>query len=287
MKKCLMVAFVLASSVSVYAQQPKYTHKKFVNYFDTAEFKISHTDNGWTKTYILSHLAIWDVDDNNTTHVFGDEECLINIEGPFKNGKKNGIFTTYVLDSGNHSHRYKVYEQTYINDKLNGQWKVYNLKGTLVSFQTYKNDSLDGISRNYWIDGKTIMHESEYFPGSHKHIEREFTSEGKLQKELSFLGDELSGFCKEYYPDGSLNRTAFFEHGVLNGSFKYYHPGGKLWIDEIYKDGKEWTVLGNYDSNGKSREKGTLKNGNGTVYLYNEDGSLREVLTLINGEEKK
>lgn len=276
--------FILTAS----SQQPPYTPKKFVNYFDTTEFKIEYpaSDDGIISTYILTDIAFWDTDDNNVTHIMGNGPCLINIWGMKRGGKKTGIFTTYLIDSADHSKRYKVYEQSYKNDRLNGVWKVFNLKGTLVQTQMFKEDSLNGISRTFWIDGKTIMEEKEYFNGGAKFFERGYSNTGKLKYESSFLNDKLDGSSKDYYEDGSIKRDAQFSMGVLNGTLRYYHPGGKLWIEQIFKNGKPWIIVANYDKEGKPREKGTLKDGNGSVYLYNDDGSIRVIETYINGELK-
>lgn len=270
-------------------KQPKYTPKHFVNYFDTTEFKIVYSKSGTgpISTYILVGMEFYDTDDADTTAVMGGGNCLINIRGFEKNKKKEGIFTTYLIDSADHSKRYKVYEQTYKNDKLNGEWRIYNLKGTLVMMATYRDDSLEGIRREYWIDGKTIMSETEHFRGTARIIDRAYWPSGKLKHETSVLHDKMDGLAKEYYEDGSLKREAMFVNGSMNGMFKYYYPGGKLWIEQVFKDDKPWEVRGNYDQSGKPREKGTLKNGNGTVYLYNEDGTVREIETYINGVLKE
>jgi antitoxin component YwqK of YwqJK toxin-antitoxin module len=53
-----------------------------------------------------------------------------------------------------------------------------------------------------------------------------------------------------------------------------------------YKNGKSWKVISNFDNKGNKRNPGTLNNGNGTLILYNEDGSIRETLTYKNGEQQ-
>ena len=37
---------------------------------------------------------------------------------------------------------------------------------------------------------------------------------------------------------------------------------------------------------GNKRDAGTLKNGNGTVILYDEDGTVMEIMTYKNGVEQ-
>lgn len=290
MLRILFYLFILTSGLFYvgHSQQPKYTTKHFVNYQDTIEFKVVYpASDGLISTYILTEVEIWDVDDENKTHVRGSGPWLLHINGPLVKNQRHGLFTTYVIDSADHSKEYKIYEQDYKNDRLTGEWRVYNLKGTLVRMDSYKNDSISGISRTYWIDGKRIMEEREFLNGQKHFIERGYIKNNQLQFESSVMNNKMNGLTKEYYDeDGSLKREMFFTDDVMNGSFKYYYPGGKLWIETEYKNGKPWNVLGNYDKNGKPREKGTLKNGNGTILLYNDDNTLRKVETYVNGELK-
>ncbi len=291
------------------AQQPLYTIKQFVSIYDTSEFKNAQAPkNGFGRNYILTEPETWDTDDNNTTHVRGGgRTALVCIEGMYKAGKKNGIFSFFLIDSSDHSRRFKIWEQTYVNDKLNGQWKTYNLKGTLIRVQNFKNDSLNGISRNYWIDGQTIIEEQEYFNGRNKFLIRTFYKSGKIETEQSFENGVINGISKSYYENGIIQEQMtmkndqpngpakkFYEDGTLkeevtlvNGKFdkirKYYHPNGQLWIEQEYLNGLPWTVIANYDEKGNRRNAGSLKDGNGTLILYNEHGTIRETLTYVNG----
>ena len=77
--------------------------------------------------------------------------------------------------------------------------------------------------------------------------------------------------------------TAIFLNGQFNDTLKYYYPNGVLWTEEIFKNGLDWTVLNNFDSTSKTRDAGTLKNGNGTRILYTEEGEVRQVVTYLNG----
>lgn len=275
--------FCLAS----FGQQPNYTIKKFVRTNDTTEFKVIDPKiDGFERTYIVTNVQVWDIDDDSTTFIRGGETALVCFEGQLKNGKREGIFNAYLIDSADHSKRYKIYEQTYADDKLNGQWRTYTLHGTLKDFETFKNDSLNGITRNYWIDGKTISGETEYFNGHNKCIQRPYI-DGKIQAEIPYENGSINGIGKKFYEDGTLQELAEFKDGKFDGVRKYFYPNGQLWIEQIYKNGKNWSVVANYTIKGEKRDAGTLHNGNGTIIFYNEDGSVRETETYINGEKKE
>jgi antitoxin component YwqK of YwqJK toxin-antitoxin module len=70
---------------------------------------------------------------------------------------------------------------------------------------------------------------------------------------------------------------------LLLESKKYYFPSGKIWIEQELKNGKPWTVIANYTENGQKRDAGTLKEGNGMVIFYNDDGTIRETVVYKNG----
>lgn len=359
MKTMLLLLFCFTCSVAN-AQQPRYTIKKFLTTLDTNEFRIINPGaNGFIRSYVITNVHVMDIDDDSTTMISGNENAVICFEGNLKNGKKEGVFSAFLIDGTDHKKRYRIWEQTYSNDHLNGQWRRYALRGVLLKFQTFKNDSLNGLSREFLIDGKTVISEQEYFgsrlnlisrnykngriksetpvqngqregiaksyyengnlaqtvtfkkdslngisrdyeeDGKTISMEREYAGtsnafrgrkyypNGKPESEVMIKNDQFEGTCTWYYENGNLKQVTEYKNDKHNGSNKYYYSNGQLWVDIIFKDGLEWTVIGNYTKDGKKRDGGTLKNGNGTVKYYEEDGTLREVLTFVNGRLKK
>jgi antitoxin component YwqK of YwqJK toxin-antitoxin module len=279
--------FLLVFTVS-YGQQPRYTFKRFVRENDTTEFKVIYPKkNGFVRTYIVDHPQIWDIDDDSTTFIMGGVQALLCFEGQHKKGKKEGLFNVFLIDSADHSKRYRIWEQNYSNDKLNGRWNIYTLRGTLVSYQTFKNDSLHGVARQFWIDGRKIMTETEYFNGRNKFIGRNYYDNGNLKSEVPIEGGRINGSGKKYYEDGTIQEVAEFKDDVFDGVRKYFYPNGQVWIEQVYKQGKSWTVVANYTEDGQKRDAGTLRNGNGTIIFYDEDGTVREVREYVNGEQKE
>ncbi len=280
----LIIGILTCTVANLVAQQPNYTHKYFITTFDSTRLPgIVVSKNGFNRTYVLTNPQIWDLDDDSTTYIRGSDKALLCIEGVYKNEKREGVFSFYIIDSLDFK-RYKIWQQTFKNNRLNGEWRTYTLRGGLVTYQTYSNDSLHGISRDFWIDGKTVLKEVEYFNGSTTYISRDFYKSGKLAAEIPFKNKLLNGNGKKYYEDGKLMEDVNLLNGVFDGIYKYYHPAGLLWIQKVYKGGKAWEVVSNYTADGKLRDPGTLKNGNGTVLYYDEDGNIREVETYYNGQ---
>lgn len=308
--KQIMFILLLLTGINTYAQQPPYTPKLLRSEVAPGLVHIDTPVNGIGHTYVVTDVTLWDVDDKKSTHIKWKYNVLMTIEGPYKNGKREGVFVYKVIDSINPNKTYTIYEQTIKNDQLNGVWKTYNLQGTLVTAQTFENNIAKGLSTTYWIDGKKILDEKEILDGERKYIQRNYNEQGLLAETITIENKKGNGLRTTYFPNGKphhqvtmvegiLNGTAktFYESGVVaeevnfsngefNGTRRYFYPDGKVWIEELYKDGKHWTVIANYDANGKKRNPGTLKNGNGTLVLYNEDGTVRETVTYINGVEQ-
>lgn len=64
----------------------------------------------------------------------------------------------------------------------------------------------------------------------------------------------------------------------------YFHKNSQLWQELTVQNNVRIDVLCNYDKNGNPQEKGTLKNGNGTVYTYDEDGALYSIDEFKNSK---
>lgn len=167
-------------------RQPDYTPKYLVSRLDRSEFKNSTADNGFSREYISLSPILYDVDDHATTRIKTVGPAIMCVEGTRKQGKKNGLFTFYVIDSLNHTKRYKIWEQDIVNDQLHGQWKMFDLSGNLVQTQTFSNDSLHGISKEYWING-TVTEERNFVHGRMNFTLKQYTDFGVLEKEMAFV----------------------------------------------------------------------------------------------------
>jgi hypothetical protein len=69
----------------------------------------------------------------------------------------------------------------------------------------------------------------------------------------------------------------------FTGLVQIFHDNGIIWTERLCKDGKLWEVIFNNNTKGKPVDKGTLKNGNGTIKIYNENDELVEINEYRNG----
>jgi antitoxin component YwqK of YwqJK toxin-antitoxin module len=261
--RSLVLLIGLTGWISAAGQQTRTGSGKFVRIGDTTEFAtVTPGRDGFSRTFEPTVVQVYDLDDDSTTYVANRQLALVCAEGRLKDNRRDGLFTFYVIDAADHDKRYKIWEKNFLNDKLDGQSRVFTLRGGLVRYATYKSDSLNGVSRSYWIDGKEIMDEKEYVNGRDKFIQRTYYKNGKIESETAT------------------------EHGVTNGIVRHYYESGGLEQTTLYKAGKPWEIKGSFTPKGLRRKAGTLRNGNGTVLVYNDDGSVRETKTYAGGEPK-
>lgn len=82
-------------------------------------------------------------------------------------------------------------------------------------------------------------------------------------------GGKFAAIVPSYYILKTIVKSPRF-----SGIKKIYHKNGKLWSERKYEDGYLVEILSNYNSKGKQQDKGTLKNGTGTVKIYDENDQL-------------
>ena len=160
-----------------------------------------------------------------------------------------------------------IENKNFINDQYpNGQqkyWIIVNIenKDTIKKFRHYNEQGIvieEGIIVNGLYNGKVNW----------------FYDNGII-KTSGFMKDTIPyGIWKEYYIKGILKAQYKLLNGIKHGSYQYFHSNGNLWTERIYNMGRLWEVVSNFDLYGNSKDPGTLKNGNGVLFIYDENGNL-------------
>jgi antitoxin component YwqK of YwqJK toxin-antitoxin module len=286
MKNAFLMFVLLCLGSVAHAQQStpaaNGTMPDLVRDRDSTTFKnITPGKNGFTRLYQVVDPDVSFISGVSKTRIPLPGSVLICEEGNLVNGQRTGLFTTYVTDNTNHSKKYKIHEQNFKSGLLDGHWKAFDLGGTLKSDMMFTHGRQSGFSVYYGPDGKTAT-ETCQFANDSMAVMTKF-EDGKKQQVQTLVNGIKNGTGTVYYANGSIMSTAIFLNGQFNDTLKYYYPNGVLWTEEIFKNGLDWTVINNFDSTGKTRDAGTLKNGNGTRILYTEEGEVRQVVTYLNG----
>lgn len=168
----------------------------------------------------------------------------------------------------------KIYDYNY---PYNLQ-KLYNaVNGQMWLIEAYyPNGQLQTKYNDTTVSGQTYKYFKEYFEN------------GKIKATGFYLnGEQQSGTWTNYYENGKTESIANYSNGKLDGNYKYFHDNGQLWTERIYKDGDLLEVISNFSKQGIKNNPGTIKNGTGTLNIYDADGNLTETDEYVDGQEKK
>ncbi len=130
----------------------------------------------------------------------------------------------------------------------------------------------DAISRAYKAEYGSITHETN-----------QSLSITDIENIILFIQEESDG--ADFDQSRLKEDYIAFEKNIdiKTGDYRYYHPNGKLSHHYIYNNGLPWKVVEVNDPFGVPVQKGTLNNGSGTLYIYDEYGNKESVTTFRNG----
>ncbi len=98
------------------------------------------------------------------------------------------------------------------------------------------------------------------------------------------LRDSIQNY---HYESGKINSIGTYKKNKREGETSFYYENGQLKKEVIYKNGIPWEILSYFDIKGKPLEKGTLKDGTGTYYFYDDKGKRENIELYKSGKLKK
>lgn len=206
---------------------------------------------------------------------------LLYQEGKYVDGKREGIWKFYVLEDKTFK-RILQQEVFYVNGEKNGEYKYFYPSGEIGVVGRYASNFNEGDFFMYYEKGK-LYGKGQVNNGLRTGKHTYFYSNSQLKMELNYVNDTLNGQYQTFYSNGNIKETFKFNKGDEDGIYKYFYENGQLWIEKEYKSGLLLNVIGSFDSNGNQRDKGTIKDGNGTVNYYTEDGKVYTIQTFKEG----
>ncbi len=210
---------------------------------------------------------------------------LLYAEGDFKNNKREGEWTFYVIEDKTFK---KIKQKTveYIDGKEIGNYTYFFPDKSIASTGFSVNGLKERTETAYYEDG-SLYGKRPFSKGKRNGLFVHYYRNQVIMEKVEYENDSLHGISLIYYPDGQLKESCKFINGKFDGVYQYYYENGQLWVERIYKNGLIQSVTGSYDMNGNARDKGTLVDGNGTVNFYTLEGKLYLIRTYENGKEVK
>ena len=209
---------------------------------------------------------------------------IIQKEEHYYNGIKDGIFNEYYFNRNlAKSYRYK-------NNLEEGEYNEFLPDGTLSVKGNFKNGLKDGLWESFREDGSIFsigIFKNDFQNGSWKFFHRS----GNISSEGIFgNGFEIDQWIY-YYDQGQLDEIGSYSYGLKNGIWGRFHKNGILKIEEIYNLGRLINVTDYSLSDGSNVSSGTLKDGDGELIDYYDNGSLFSISNYmegyLNGEYKE
>lgn len=227
------------------------------------------------------------VDDYNITTINGKTQqqfgaYLLYGEGEFIDDERQKAWKFFVIEDKTFR-KILNKEVSFVDGKMEGICKHYFPSGKLASVANYISNEVEGEAQWYFESGQIsgiTFHKTSSRDGLCKY----YYPNGILHYEMNFVQDNLEGNWTSYYDNGMLQETESYTNDTISGSYKYYYSNGQLWIEKEYQNGLLMNVIGSFDSLGNPRDHGTIKNGNGTVKYYTEEGKLYNIQTVESGK---
>ncbi|HEX4958876.1 MAG TPA: hypothetical protein VFV46_11910 [Lacibacter sp.] len=225
-------------------------------------------------------------ENGNTTLQFGTGYRVdyfangkLSFKGNYRNGKRDGLNSWY-----NETGKPKS-EFNYSNGVYYGEYKTYFENGTLKERGFYSNEKINGLVEFYHPNGK-LLGRNKYNNGVFTGPDDYFDESG-----ASILSNG-TGVYYVYNEKGTITYRCNYINYCRSGKAQWYYADGKLEQEAIYKyseahkpDGLRWEIVSSFDKDGKERDKGNLKNGNGIWVSYDENGKATET-EYVNGIKK-
>jgi antitoxin component YwqK of YwqJK toxin-antitoxin module len=174
-------------------------------------------------------------------------------------------------------------EYSYKEGELNGYFKEYNEKGTLINNQLYRDGKMQTIDKSDTLD---IEERITYFPD--KKVKTRFYFKNKLpigiHREYNERGDVINSWI--YDNNGNLSGKGIIkDDGAREGKFSYFYSDGSVKSEGEYRNNLQQGKWLFYFKKGVFEQTGFFSNGyfNGEWKWFYPDSSLLRCENFTNG----
>ncbi len=248
----------------------------------------------------------------DSTWKFYNEDGKLILDITYKEGKKNGIKTTYLPT--------EIVKEDYVNDikegfasyyyadttlrltvkfvrgKEQGFAREFSKKGDVISLLEYRNGYLinkefvnryvnDTLKNGKWVTfypNGNVKSEEWYKSGIKNGYFKQYSSDGNLISVTKYVNGEIQKDASEiakldlktdYYPSGDVKRIGSYKNNIPEGIRRDYSPEGKIIASKTFKDG---IMIADGIVDEKGLQQGPWKE-------YYESGEVKAVGKYSNG----
>jgi len=254
--------------------------------------------NGLSKIY--SKAGVITTIENYQSDFLIDSE---NINKTDEQNRKQGVWKEFFLNDV-----LKI-EAHYFNNLLDGDYKEFNMTGSLLVYQRYQNgipvvetavdENKIEIKNTYYING-AVKTSGPYKDTIKVGIHRTYNQEGKISASIIYddFGLLLStgivgkdgdkhGNWTDFYPSGKVKAKGKYKNNKRIDDWQFFYESGTIEQIGAYDNGKmngEWKW---YFDTGKLLRQEKFENGaeNGLMVEYDSIGTVITKGTYIDGEK--
>lgn len=178
-------------------------------------------------------------------------------KGEYKNGVPQGEWQRYysngkLMAITNHIKDTVVVEVTFFHPdgytkmsqgifdhrKKEGNWKLWNEKGVLLSDENYRDSLLNGNCKYYSPEG-ILLKDETYLKGVKNGVFTEYFENGKIMKQGTYSSGKVHGDYKSWYSSGAVECTGKYSNGHPDGNWYCNDFDGAPKVSIKYDKGKE------------------------------------------------
>ncbi len=204
---------------------------------------------------------------------------------------------TYKYESGNIQAKGKT-----VRDEMDGMWTFWHENGNIYSKQYY-HEGIEDSTWSWWFEDGTLSKTGNYkngmahgewvyyYPSGQKEAQEIYFENrlqgkstywyenGQIHSQGNYSRNLSDGFWTYWYESGKKNTEGLFDQGEKKGLWITYHENGSEMLHVEYKDSTSY-IQNYWDSTGKQ----LVKDGNGVITSYYENGNIESKGNLSNGK---
>ncbi len=132
----------------------------------------------------------------------------------------------------------KMSEGRFQHRKKEGNWKLWDINGTLLSDEMYKDSLLSGNCK-YYSPNSNLLRDENYLKGIKEGAFTEYFDNGKMMKQGTYFKGRLNGPYKSWNSNGKVDCTGAYKNGGPDGDWMCNDFDGIPKVSIRYKNGKE------------------------------------------------
>lgn len=124
----------------------------------------------------------------------------------------------------------------YINDKKQGKWEFFDVRGNIISQENYEDDKKHGEEIIFFEDGEKAIIKNWKDGVEHGEIV-EYYNNGNIKYKGTFQDGNMEGLVEMFYYNGKHKVRGKYQFSVKHGLWIYYNEDGTVARREIHEKG--------------------------------------------------